>query len=298
MAAVGARDARDVHRVGPTPGQLLREARLRHGLSQASLAARSGTTQSAISRIENDRVSPSLDTLWELLFLLGEDLELTASERDSGTDLTLNQANLRFAPADRVKRGMHFADFVRRNRGKRADDLETWGHVDGPPPLEPHPLLRALVTHGVDFVLIGGMAGLARGSSYPTYDLDVAYARDSANLERMARALEEVGVTLRGAPAALPFVADARSLGNGANFTFDTEFGMFDILGDVAGIASYEELRRGATVLEVEGFSIHVASLSHLISMKRSANRNKDQLMLLEYIDLAALPDDHAGEAD
>jgi transcriptional regulator with XRE-family HTH domain len=278
-------------RAGPPPGQLLKEARCRHGVSQQSLADRAGTTQSAISRIEAGRVSPSIDTLWELLYLLGEDLELSAQDRDSGIDVTLNRANLSFAPAQRVQRGLAFSDFVRRNRGKRPSDLETWGHVDGPLPLQAHPLLKALVEHGVDFVLVGGMAGIALGSSYPTYDLDVAYARDEANLERLARALAELRVSLRvkGEAANLPSVIDARSLANGANFTFMTEFGMFDVLGDLAGVRSYEDLRRDATVQEVEGFPIRVASIDHLISMKRAANRPKDKLMLLEYIDLADL---------
>jgi transcriptional regulator with XRE-family HTH domain len=293
MASIAARD---LHRTGPTPGELLREARRRHGVSQKRLAIRAGTTQSAISRIETDRISPSVSTLWELLYLLGEDLELRSAHRESGIDLTLNQRNLAFDPSERVERGLSFADMVRRNRGKRPDDLKTWGHVDGPPPLEAHPLLNALVEHGVDFVLIGGVAGLARGSSYPTYDLDVAYSRDPANLERLARTLGELRVTLRGAPADLPFVIDARSLANGANFTFDTEFGMFDVLGDVAGIGSYEELRRDATVQEVEGLQVRVASLGQLIAMKRAANRPKDQVMLLEYIDLAGLPDPAEGE--
>ncbi len=175
-------------RVGPTPGELLREARRRNGMSQAVLATRAGTTQSAISRIESGRVSPSVDTLWELLYLLGEDLELSVPDRDSGIDLTLNRANLSFTPGQRVQRGLAFSDFVRRNRGKSPSDLATWGHVDGPLPLRAHPLLKALVEHGVDFVLVGGMAGIALGSSYPTYDLDVAYARDNANLERLVDA--------------------------------------------------------------------------------------------------------------
>lgn len=276
-------------RVGPTPGQLLGEARRRHGISQRLLAARAGTTQSAISRIESGHVSPSVDTLWELLYLLGEDLELSAQARDSGVDATLNRANLAFAPGQRVQRGLAFADFVRRNRGKRSDDLETWGHVDGPPPLQAHPLLEALVEQGVDFVLVGGMAGIALGSSYPTYDIDVAYARDRANLERLARALVGLRVSLRvqGEASDLPFVADARSLANGANFTFMTEFGMFDVLGDLAGVSSYEDLRRDATVHEVEGFPIRVASIGHLIAMKRAANRTKDKLMVEEYIVIA-----------
>lgn len=267
----------------------MREGRRRHGVSQQLLAVRAGTTQSAISRIESGHVSPAVDTLWELLYLLGEDLELSTQERDSGVDATLNRANLAFAPGQRVQRGLAFADFVRRNRGKRSDDLETWGHVDGPLPLQAHPLLKALVEHGVDFVLVGGMAGIALGSSYPTYDIDVAYSRDEANLKRLARALVELRVSLRvkGEAADLPFIADARSLANGANFTFVTEFGMFDVLGDLAGIRSYEDLRRDATVQEVEGFPIRVASIGHLISMKRAANRTKDKLMLEEYIVIA-----------
>jgi transcriptional regulator with XRE-family HTH domain len=279
----------ELRRISPAPGELLRDVRRRRGVSQQVLAERAGTTQSAISRIERGRVSPSIDTLWELLYLLGEDLELSVQARDSGIDVTLNQANLAFAPGQRVQRGLAFADFVRQNRGKRPDDLETWGHVDGPLPLRVHPLLKALVEQGVDFVLVGGLAGIALGSSYPTYDLDVAYARDEANLERMARALRELKVSLRvnGEAADLPFLADARSLANGANFTFVTEFGMFDILGDLEGIRSYEDLRRNAKVLEVEGFPIRVASIGHLIAMKRAANRTKDKLMLEEYIVIA-----------
>jgi transcriptional regulator with XRE-family HTH domain len=98
-------------------GQLLRDARRRHGVSQVRLAARAGTTQSAISRIERDRISPSVETLRELLYLLGEDLALGSELRDSGIDRTLNEGNLRFTPAQRVARGLDFAAFVRRNKG-------------------------------------------------------------------------------------------------------------------------------------------------------------------------------------
>lgn len=103
-----------------TPGELLRQARRRHGVSQGSLAIRAGTTQSAISRIERDRVSPSVETLRELLYLLGEDLSLNSEVRDFGIDRTLNRSNLTFTSEQRVRRGMEFADFARRNRGGAA----------------------------------------------------------------------------------------------------------------------------------------------------------------------------------
>jgi predicted nucleotidyltransferase len=154
-------------------------------------------------------------------------------------------------------------------------------------PLHASQLLRKLVDHGVDFVVVGGVAGLAHGSAYPTYDLDVAYARDRENVARLVAALAEIGVTLRGAPADLPFQLEARTIEKGANFTFDSPNGSFDILGDAAGIGSYDELRREAILATIDGIEVRVASIDHLIAMKRAANRTKDKLMLEEYIVLA-----------
>lgn len=89
-----------------TPGELLKEARERHGVSQKRLAMRAGTTQSAISRIERDRISPSIATLRELLYLLGEDLSLDAEARDFGIDRTLNAERLSVSPSERVEYGL------------------------------------------------------------------------------------------------------------------------------------------------------------------------------------------------
>lgn len=98
-----------------TPGELLKEARERHGVSQKRLAARASTTQSAISRIERDKVSPSVATLRELLYLLGEDLTLGAEARDSGIDATLNDQRLRVSPTQRLEHGIAFANQVIAN---------------------------------------------------------------------------------------------------------------------------------------------------------------------------------------
>jgi transcriptional regulator with XRE-family HTH domain len=106
--------------VAITPGHLLREARERRGVSQKRLAIRAGTTQSAISRIERDHVSPSVQTLRELLHLLGEDLVLGTSERDWGIDRTQVRERLRLTPAERVAYGLAFADFVLETQ--RAND--------------------------------------------------------------------------------------------------------------------------------------------------------------------------------
>lgn len=149
---------------------------------------------------------------------------------------------------------------------------------------QPRTLLETLVRHSVDFVLIGGMAGAARGSAFVTLDVDVAYDRSEANLERLAEALRELEATLRGAPPGLPFVLDAKTLAAGANFTFDTRFGPLDILSDPAGAPAYAALREQAgEELLVEGISIRVASLDHLIAMKEAAGRPRDLLAASEY---------------
>jgi transcriptional regulator with XRE-family HTH domain len=104
-----------------TPGELLRRTRIRHELSQEQLAIRSGTTQSAIARIERDRVSPSIKTLTALFQAMEEDFVFGARRRDWGVDLSLNHANQRFTPTGRLERGLGFSDVVRELRGQISD---------------------------------------------------------------------------------------------------------------------------------------------------------------------------------
>jgi hypothetical protein len=152
---------------------------------------------------------------------------------------------------------------------------------------DPIPIIEALSEADVDFVLIGGLAGGAHGSSYPTYDLDVMYARDRHNLERIASVLTELGATLRGAPADLPFLLDAKTLEEGVNFTFSTSLGPVDLLAFPTGAPPYEKVRDDSETIEIGGHSVLVASLDHLIAMKEAAGRTKDKLMATEYRELA-----------
>jgi len=101
-----------------TPGQLLREARQRHHVTQKQLAARARTSQAAISRIERDVVSPSVDTLATLLDLLGEELTLDARPIDYGHDVTLLRANLARSMHERLDHGVSFANFVREHHAR------------------------------------------------------------------------------------------------------------------------------------------------------------------------------------
>jgi transcriptional regulator with XRE-family HTH domain len=100
-----------------TSGQLVRDARRRHGLTQQQLAMRARTSQAAISRIERGVVSPSIAMLAQLLDLMGEELVLEARPIDYGHDRTLLRENLARSVSDRIDHQTAFANFVLRNRG-------------------------------------------------------------------------------------------------------------------------------------------------------------------------------------
>jgi HEAT repeat protein len=151
------------------------------------------------------------------------------------------------------------------------------------PAFDPLMALGTLLDHNVRFVLIGGFAGALRGSPVITGDVDICYAREDANLERLAEALRAIGAHLRGAPPDVPFQLDARTLRAGDHFTFTTSAGALDILGTPSGTSGFADLNSDATDEEIDGLTVRVASVEDLIRMKRAAGRPKD-LIELEWL--------------
>ena len=159
-------------------------------------------------------------------------------------------------------------------------------------PFDPLGALRTLVDRGVRFVVIGGYAGALRGSPIITGDVDICYARDEPNLERLAEALRSLDARLRGAPPDVPFGLDARTLSAGDHFTFSTSVGALDIFGTPSGTKGFADLDADATDEVIDGFTIRVASLNDLIRMKRASGRPKD-LIAVEW--LSAVRDELEG---
>jgi hypothetical protein len=137
-------------------------------------------------------------------------------------------------------------------------------------------LLWELNDRGVRYVVIGAVAARALGSPLMTADLDVCYARDDANHEALAAMLQRVHARLRGTEPGLPFRLDAKTIARGDSFTFQTDFGAFDILGTPSGTSGYEDLVRNAVRIDLDGLAVLVAGIDDLIRMKRAAGRPKD----------------------
>jgi transcriptional regulator with XRE-family HTH domain len=83
-------------------GDLLREARLRAGLTQQELARRAGTSQSAIARWESGDVLPSFERLRELIRACGLELTFGLANYDDSY-LSHIQHQLALSPAERVR---------------------------------------------------------------------------------------------------------------------------------------------------------------------------------------------------
>ena len=88
-------------------GDLLREARLRAGLTQAELAARAATARSQISRYERGDVLPSLETLRRLIRCCGLELGFRIHHADlEDHDATLIAQAMLVSPEERVDRAV------------------------------------------------------------------------------------------------------------------------------------------------------------------------------------------------
>jgi len=82
---------------------LIREARLRAGLTQAELSARSGTQRSVIARWEQGAVSPTFDNMLAVIEACGFELPLMLIPREASLDERLRKNTL-LSPERRAQR--------------------------------------------------------------------------------------------------------------------------------------------------------------------------------------------------
>jgi len=148
--------------------------------------------------------------------------------------------------------------------------------VANAPELQLVELLRRLAASGTDFVVVGGVAVAVQGYGRATKDLDITYATNAANLERLGDVLIALRARLRGVADDVPFVPDAVALRRTAILTLDTEAGPLDLLLRPDGAPPYERMRERADVIDLDGAEIRVVDIDDLLSMKRAAGRPQD----------------------
>ncbi len=86
-------------------------------MTQRQLAIRARTSQAAISRIERGIVSPSVETLGDLLWMMNEELVIDAKPVDWGFDVELIKSRLALSPEERIRRGVAHSRRMNQIRG-------------------------------------------------------------------------------------------------------------------------------------------------------------------------------------
>jgi Nucleotidyl transferase of unknown function (DUF2204) len=154
-------------------------------------------------------------------------------------------------------------------------------------PLDARRILDALVEHGVDFVVVGGLAAQTHGNTRMTNDVDLIPKPEPSNLARLAETLRALDARVLN-PGQESMEIGAAMLPRATIWQFGTPHGDVDVLHDAPGAAPYEELRERALVISLGRSRIPVAGLDDLIRMKLARGRPVDRA------DVAALTDPDA----
>ena len=149
-------------------------------------------------------------------------------------------------------------------------------------PIQFEALLTALSDHGVRYIIVGGVAGVIHGAVRLTQDLDIVYERSPANIEKLVEALANHRPYIRGAPPNLPFVWDRKTIQSGLNFTLTTDLGPIDLLGEMLGVGTFEDVLPHTEDVELFGHACRVIDLATLIRAKRAAGRPRDLEVIAE----------------
>ena len=215
---------------------------------------------------------------------------------ESGVDLTLLRRNLERTPEERWENDRQLLEFCRAMReGVAARQGQPVAADPGRAIVDPVGIVRHLLTHQVEFVVVGGQAMRAQGSAYVTEDLDLCYRRTPENMATLAAALGLLHPSLRAAPASQRLVADIAVIRAAVNLALTTDLGDIDLLGEVSGLGGYDNVSAQSDELIVFGSKVRVLSVDGLITAKKATGRRKDYLHLLELQELKKLREGGQG---
>lgn len=157
-------------------------------------------------------------------------------------------------------------------------------------------LLQSLADSSVDYVLVGGLAVQLHGFLRATVDIDLVLAMNDANLDRFIEVAKQFGLQ-----PVIPVPIDALKNAQQIDL-WHREKGMLafalrepQVGGSVINVlvrpdVSFDKLSASAVKGRLFGREVMIASIDDLITMKRAANRPKDQL------DIVALEKVKRGE--
>ncbi len=139
--------------------------------------------------------------------------------------------------------------------------------------------LELLSSHGVEYIVVGGVAAVLAGAPISTFDLDIVHDRSAPNLDRLMTALAELDARYRD-PAGRILRPEAAALAGPGHHLLMTRFGPLDVLGEIGAGNDHAGLVAHSDVLSIGNLSVRVLGLPALIRAKEQAGRPKDLAVL------------------
>ena len=138
-------------------------------------------------------------------------------------------------------------------------------------------ILEVLEQHGVDYVVVGGVAAVLQGAPVTTFDIDALVKVSPDNSERLRKALDALDARYREHASLRPTAADLEA---GGHLLLMTSAGPLDVLGFIGGGKRFEDVAESADAMSIGDIGVRVLSLEALIEEKRALGRDKDRAML------------------
>lgn len=138
-------------------------------------------------------------------------------------------------------------------------------------------LTRRLVEARVEFVLIGGFAAVAHGSTLVTREVDICCRFEAGNLRRIQDALADLHPVHRSRPD-LPLELGPEQCARLKNLYLKTDIGIVDCLGEVLGIGDFEAVLKQSVEVELPFGRCRILDLDGLICAKEAMNRDHDRI--------------------
>ena len=143
-------------------------------------------------------------------------------------------------------------------------------------------LLKRLNKEGVNFVIIGGFAGIIHGCTFVTQDIDLCCEFTVENLLRLQNSIADLNPVHRMASKKTPLTLTADNYKDYKNLYLDTEFGQLDCLDSVDGIGNFEKVLQAGDEVKVEEMKFNVLTVEALIKAKKALNRPHDREAIIQ----------------
>ncbi len=136
--------------------------------------------------------------------------------------------------------------------------------------------LRHLCQGKIQFIVVGGVAAVLNGAPIQTFDVDVVYSREAANIDRTITVLQSLDAVFRAQPERR-LRPTASHLAGGGHLNLLTRFGPLDLLGTIGQGLGFEELLPKSDEVEIgEEMTVRVLNLETIILIKEQLASEKD----------------------